>query len=111
MGTFKFNNNISTKTLSATLEGVFSVEEAVNFMVKFKQTVAVLKTNQYNFILDCEKVGVGTKESVEKLGECFALYKQYNFKHITFEVRTNSILKMQLSRLARTISLTNFDIK
>lgn len=111
MGQFSFHNNASLKTLEVTVEGVMSVPEAVSFISQYKKNIAAVQADQYELSFDCTKLGVSSKESTEKLDECFKMYKQANFKKIVFKVGNSPILKMQLSRLAKTVDLKNYEFK
>lgn len=111
MGKFSIHANPAAKTLESKVEGVMSVQDAVNFIAQYKHAAAAIPTTQYSLIFDCTKLGVSPKESQEKLMECFALYKQANFKETLFLVGNNSILKMQLSRMAQSAHLERYQIK
>lgn len=111
MGNFTFNNNSIKKTLEITVEGMMSISDATNFISSYKRQASAIPTNQYTLNFDCTKLGVSTKEATEKLNECFKLYKDSNFKKVTFVVGNNPILKMQLHRMATSVGLNNCDIK
>lgn len=111
MGKFSIYNNIATKTLECKVEGVITVQEAVSFIDQFRYSITTISPSQYILSFDCTQLSVSTKDSQEKLEECFKLYKEANFKQIVCQVGKNSILKMQLTRMANTVHLDNFSVE
>lgn len=110
MGSFNIQNNVSTKTLVCIVEGNMTVQDAATFMNQYNHAVASISPSQYTLTLDCTKLKVSSKESQEKLAACFQMYKQSHFKQIVFHTGNNSILMMQLTRLAHATKLENFKV-
>lgn len=110
MGKFNIKVNERLKTVESSVEGVISVSEAQNFIKEYNKIISGILANEYILKFDCTKLSVSPKESQEKLTECFKLYKDSNFKKVIFNVGSNSILKMQLKRLAQTIDFKNYEI-
>lgn len=110
MGQFSFNNGTSTKTLKIKVEGLMSVTDANNFIAQYKKNLSIINPSHYTLEFDCTDLAVSTKESVEKLENCFKLYKQSNFSKVIFKTGGNSILKIQLNRIAKNTGLASYQI-
>lgn len=111
MGQFSFNNNVGQKIFNIKINGAMSVTDGMNFISQYKKNTGAITPSDYTLEFECEHLQVSTKDSAEKLEECFKMYKQSNFKKIVFKVGSNSILKMQLNRIGKTIGLSNYEFK
>lgn len=111
MGQFRFNHNTGAKKLEVVLEGTFDQKDDMAYITEYKRLVKSIDANNYEFHLDCTNFGVSAPNIAELLEERFKLYKDDNFKNITFILAENSVvLKMQFSRLAKKAGLTNYNI-
>lgn len=111
MGQFSFNSNAVQKIISIKISGSMSVSDGMNFISQYRKIVYAITPSQYTLEFDCKDLQVSTKDSVEKLEECFKLYKQDNFKKVVFKAGDNAILKMQLNRIGKTAGLSNYEFK
>lgn len=109
MGKFSFLNNTSDKIIEIKVEGMMSLSDANNFIEHYKNNISKIQPTQYILEFDCKELGVSTKDSAVKLNECFQLYKQDKFKKVVFNVGNNQLLKMQLTKMASSVNLSNYE--
>ncbi|MNP80855.1 hypothetical protein D3C76_1790610 [compost metagenome] len=65
---------------------------------------------KYDIVLDCTGLNVSTSDVLPMLEQCYLLYQQSGFKKVVFTITKSPILKMQLSRVARSTNLENYEI-
>ena len=111
MGKFNIRVNVMTKVVESSVEGVMSVEDAANFILQYQKAVCKIPTFEYTLFFDCRKLEISPPESQKKLEECFKLYEQANFKEVVFKAGDNSVLKMQLSRIAKNSKLNHYKVE
>jgi len=110
MGTFNFALNSSTQQLDVQVEGTMSAEDGGRFIQEYNQIVSTFDATQYEIILDCRTLNVSSPDTLPMLEQCYLLYQQSGFKKVVFVIAKSPVLKMQLSRVARTTKLTNYEI-
>ncbi|ANS73584.1 hypothetical protein AWM70_02480 [Paenibacillus yonginensis] len=109
MGSFSIELLKAAKTMKVRVEGVFSPEDGKASIEAYHRYISEIHVPDYVIDLDCRGLEVSAPESLPHLGHCFELYKKDGFKKIIFRISGNPILKMQLSSVARTSNLTNFE--
>lgn len=110
MGTFSFAPNSAAKTLNVVVEGTFSPEDAGRFIQDYNTILGGFDPKEYEIILDCRTLNVSSPDTLPMLEQCYILYKETGFKKVTFTIAKSPVLKMQLSRVARTTKLENYEI-
>jgi len=110
MGSFILKPDVSKKLLNIELEGSFSEEDGLRSISAYQDTVAKLTPAEYELHIDCKRLNVTAPEIVPLLEGCLAMFKKDGFKKVILTLENNAILKMQLSRLGRTVGLDNLEI-
>lgn len=110
MGNFNFSINQAKKVFDVTVAGSFNETDAVNFINQYKAKTATFKPTEYIIDLDCTELNVTTQDVVPMLEQCYKMYQESGFSKVTFKIKENTILKMQLNRVARSTHLQNFEI-
>lgn len=108
--TFKINKNALAKKIDVSVGDKMTVAEAERFANEFQRTVAGIDASSFELHVDCTSMKVLTPELSEKLTGAMQLYRQAGFKKVIFLTQNDPILKMQLSRVARTAGLTNAEV-
>ncbi|UQZ33577.1 hypothetical protein C2I18_08490 [Paenibacillus sp. PK3_47] len=111
MGSFKFATNTAGRTLDVQVEGTMSEADAGRFIEEYNQTVSRFDPTEYDIILDCTGLNVSSPDMLPMLEQCYILYKQSGFKKVIFTIAKSPVLKMQLSRIARSTKLENYEIR
>lgn len=110
VSTYKITKNISAKKVEVTVGEQMSIPEAQRFATEFQHTAASVDASNFELDVDCTGMKVLNQEMAEALEAAMGLYLQAGFKKVIFVVQNNTILKMQLSRIARKAGLTNADV-
>ncbi|WML52255.1 hypothetical protein RCG17_23175 [Neobacillus sp. PS3-12] len=110
MGNFNFRINQSKKVFDVTVAGSFNETDALNFINQYKTRTATIKPTEYIIDLDCTELNVTNPDVVPMLEQCYKMYRESGFSKVSFKIKKNPILKMQLSRIARNTQLKNFEI-
>ncbi|MBY9078480.1 hypothetical protein KIH86_00810 [Paenibacillus sp. HN-1] len=111
MGTFNLKTDKASQTLQVSVGGTFTSEDAGRFINEYNSTVATFDPKQYEIVLDCTGLNVSSPDVLPMLEQCYVLYKNSGFKKVIFTIKSNPILKMQLSRVARATKLENYEIQ
>lgn len=110
MGNFILTTDVPNKVLNIELEGAFSQEDGLRSISAYQDTIAPINTQEYHLNIDCKKLNVTAPEIVPLLEGCLQMFKKDEFKKVVLTLENNSILKMQLSRLGRSVGLNNLEI-
>ena len=110
MGTFNLKTDASNKVLHIELAGSFSQEDGLHSIAAYQDAIASMNTKEFNLDIDCKKLNVTAPEIVPLLEGCLAMLKKSEFKKVVLTLENNTILKMQLARLGRTVGLDNLQI-
>ncbi|MEK4060861.1 MULTISPECIES: hypothetical protein [Paenibacillus] len=110
MGSFKFATNTKEHKLDVQVEGTMSEEDAGRFIQEYNQTVSKFDPAEYEIVLDCTALNVSSPDVLPMLEQCYILYQQSGFKKVVFTIAKSPVLKMQLSRVARSTKLANYEI-
>ncbi|WP_151737385.1 hypothetical protein [Paenibacillus tengchongensis] len=111
MGSFKFATDTTAKVLNVQVEGTMSEEDAIRFITEYNETVSKFQPTEYEIDLDCTQLNVSSPDVLPMLEQCYLLYQQSGFKKVIFTIEKSPVLKMQLSRVARTTKLENYEIR
>ena len=97
------------KEVHIFVKGKMTIEDARFFIKDYQTKTSSIKGAEYELIVDCTDMEVLTQDMTDNLTEVMKMYKQTEFKKVTFQVN-KSILKMQLGRIVRTAGLTQSEI-
>lgn len=110
MGTYNMNVNQSKKVYEGKIEGTFSSEDGLNFISSYNKDLSTFNPKEYTISFDCTELNVSTPDVTAILEQCYIMYKKSGFKKVTFKIKNNPILKMQLNRLAKKTGLENSEV-
>ncbi|WOC33148.1 MULTISPECIES: hypothetical protein [Caproicibacterium] len=84
---------------------------AAKFFQEYKQTISTIAPAQTILEIDAKELSIVTSDMQESLKSCLALYQKTGFKQIIMHMdKSNSILSMQVKRIAAAAGLSNFSI-
>lgn len=95
------------KLVNMTVAGKMTMEDAELFLQDYKRKIDPIPGHQYDLIVDCTDMEVLTPEMLENLTGVMKMYKSTGFNTITYNIKENPVLKMQLKRMAKNSGLTN----
>ncbi|AHM66939.1 hypothetical protein ACT3XG_16020 [Paenibacillus polymyxa] len=99
------------KTVHMAVNGVFSQEEYDSFVKDYIAKTSSIQASSFTLKVDCTQMALLGPGEVEKLKGSFARYKETGFAKIIFVISLQqTIIKMQLGRVAREAGLNNVDI-
>lgn len=84
--------------------------EADQFEKEFGAVLASINPADFTLEIDSMYMRVLTPEMAARLEGTMAFYKQAGFKKILIKLDNNSVLKMQVNRVARQAGLTNVEV-
>lgn len=102
--------NTIRKVVNVCVEGRMTLEDSKLFVSEYNTKMNTINTSEYTLEVDCVNMPVVTPEMAEELTGVMGLYNSTGFNKVIFQVKSNNILKMQLSRLARKAGLTNASV-
>ncbi|WP_078578279.1 hypothetical protein [Salipaludibacillus agaradhaerens] len=106
---YKLGLNTPAKKVEMEVNGTFSPKDVENFVNEYQKIVDKINATEYTLDIDCSKLDILQQEMVPSMEGAFTLYKESGFKKVILNVKS-SVLKMQLSRLARNTKLTTAEI-
>lgn len=95
----------ANKELKVKVWGMFEPEDATSFLVDFKKTVSTIQPSEFVLSFDTGELKVSKQEMMPMLEGCFKMYKDLAFRKVSIGTKDNTILKMQLNRIAKKIEL------
>ncbi|HWJ77368.1 MAG TPA: hypothetical protein VNR61_04715 [Niallia sp.] len=98
--------NMSTKTVNISVAGKMTLEDAKLFVSEYNRKMSQINGADYVLEVDCKEMQVLTPEMTEDLTGVMKMYKSTGFKEVIFQIKSNTILKMQLSRIVRNAALS-----
>lgn len=98
--------NKATKVVNMTVAGQMTMEDAKLFVGEYKTKIGPLNGSEFDLVVDCTEMKVLTPELSEDLTGVMKMYKDTGFKTVTYNIKGNAILKMQLTRICRNAGLT-----
>ncbi|WP_010098040.1 hypothetical protein [Ornithinibacillus scapharcae] len=102
--------NSAKKIVNMTVAGQMTMADAELFVSDYQSKIGPINGSEYELFVDCTDMKVLTQEMSQNLTEVMKMYKETGFKKIIYTIKGNSILKMQLSRIARSIDLTQAEV-
>lgn len=106
-GSYAINLDKAKKEIGLKINGSFTPDKVDQFIKDYNSNVNSINASEYILKLDVKDLELVSPEMVPLLEDCYALYRDSKFKKVVFEISNNIIVKMQLSRLARKVGLTN----
>lgn len=108
---FTIEVNEATKTMEMMISGTFTAQDYEDFVTDYTAKTSSINTAQYYLVVDCKTMDLLTPGEVEKLRGSFIRYKESGFvKSIFIIMPSQSIMQMQLERIARKAGLTNYEV-
>lgn len=100
MGKYRIITSPYKKEIFIKVEGIYTISDANLFITDFKREVSKITPSEYNLSFDCTYLGVTSPPTLYKLEECFALYRDLNFKKVTINTGGNFVLRNQMKKLS-----------
>ena len=88
----------------------FTDEDVKNFVNDYLKNMSSIDTSAYTLEVDCTTMKVVEAKMAPKLEASFNMYKESGFNKVIFQISKNTVLKMQLNRIARGAGLTNSEV-
>lgn len=107
---YAMKTNTAKKTVDLVVSGTFTPEKVQRFVNDYQKEVGKVNPKDYSLVLDCTDLDVVTQDMIPDLEACYRMYKDSGFNKVIFEIQDKPIVKMQLSRIARTSGLTNAEV-
>ncbi|SMF91744.1 hypothetical protein SAMN05661091_5557 [Paenibacillus uliginis N3/975] len=108
---FSIEINKATKTMEMMVSGTFTAQDYEDFVNDYVTKTSSIDASQYLLEVDCRMMDLLTPGEVDKLQGSFTRYKETGFAKVNFIVtESQSIIKMQLGRVARMAGLTNIEV-
>ena len=105
MGSYKMEVNKVKQEVNIAIIGSFTPEQAELFMKEYNRHINTIKATDFTLLIDCTDLTVVTPDLVPALEACYTLYESSKFNKVIFEIKNNTIIKMQLNRIARKVGL------
>lgn len=104
-GSFKINVNKVKKQVEMEIRGTFTPEQAKDFHNEYQSKVKSIKANDYVLVVDALDMKLITQDMLDKLQFSFEMYRESNFQLVHFLIKKSTIMKMQLTRVAKNANL------
>ena len=109
-GYYSIKVNTIGKVVDMVVSGTFTPEKAQQFINDYQNRIGAITAENFTLKFDCTDLDVVTQDMIPDLEQCYQLYKSSGFKKVIFEIKKNPIIKMQLSRIARKVGLSNAEV-
>ena len=110
MGSFVFDLKHEEKALNVMIEGMFTPQNALDFIAEYQKNIAEIKPAEYALVFDATNLKVSTQEVLPMLESCVQLYKQTGFKKIVMNMGSSAIVKNQIKRVIEKVGLLNCEV-
>lgn len=108
---YSIRTNQSTQKVEMKVNGTFTPQDYQNFARDYAKMAASIDAQAFTLIVDCRDMDLLGSEEVEKLKGSFLSYKETGFRRVLFTISpAQTIIKMQLARVARQAGLDNHEI-
>ncbi len=108
---FSIEINTATKTMEMMVSGTFTPQDYEDFVKDYAAKTSTIDATQYVLEVDCRTMQLLAPGEVDKLKGSFESYKESGFAKVIFIVtEAQSIIKMQLGRVARGAGLSNNEV-
>ncbi|AET61704.1 hypothetical protein HPL003_24940 [Paenibacillus terrae HPL-003] len=109
--TYSIEVDQTIKTVHMAVNGVFSQAEYDRFVKEYVSKTSSIQASSFTLQVDCTQMALLGPGEVEKLKGSFVRYKETGFAKVIFVISLQqTIIKMQLGRIAREAGLNNVDI-
>lgn len=108
MKKYDFKVDSSKKVFTIVGGGMFSLEDAQNFMAEYRANVAKINPQDYVLIVDAKDVKVNSPEVIPLLEEMIGLYASTPFKKKFSVVIESSIAQNQVKRVGKDTLTSTF---
>ena len=108
MATFRFSS--APGVFYVTLEGLFNKDSAAQYVNSFLYELNKIDPPNCELYFDVTKFQLLPAEMLETLEGCFKLYQSIGFKKILINLGGNTILGMQVTRIAKRAGLENYEL-
>lgn len=88
-----------------SVAGQMTMEDAEVFIKEYNAKIKPLNGADYDLYVDCTDMKLLNQDMSKDLTEVMKMYKETGFKTITFTIKQNVTLKMQLSRIAKSAGI------
>jgi len=110
MGSFIFDLRPQEKVINVMIEGMFTPQNAVDFIAEYQKNVAGIKPSEFALVFDATNLKVSTQEVLPMLENCMQLYKQTGFEKIVVNMGSSAIVKNQVMRVVEKVGLLNCEV-
>lgn len=110
VSTYQIKKNLAGKKIDLTVGDQMTPVEAEKFQKEFSALLASIPAAQFDLEIDSAHMKVLTPDMANRLEGAMALYKQAGFKRVLVKLPNTPVLKMQVSRIARQVGLTNMEV-
>lgn len=107
---YEMKLNPAAKEFFIQVEGSFTEDKANQFITDYKRHISKINPADYKLRLDSKSLHLVTQEMQPSLEGCLELYKQSQFGEVIIELNKSAVAKMQISRLANNVGLSNITI-
>lgn len=108
---YSIQTNQAAKKVEMKVSGTFTPQDYQNFVRDYAKMASSIDAKTFTLEVDCRDMDLLATEEVEKLKGSFASYKETGFQKVIFIISTSqTIIKMQLARVAREAGLSNHEV-
>ena len=108
---YSIQTNQAAKKVEMKISGTFTPQDYQNFVRDYAKMAASIDAGSFTLEVDCREMDLLATEEVEKLKGSFVSYKETGFHKTVFIISpSQTIIKMQLARVAREAGLANVEI-
>lgn len=108
---YSIHTNQTAKKVDMKVSGTFTPQDYQNFVRDYAKMASSIDAKTFTLEVDCRGMDLLATEEVEKLKGSFTSYKETGFQKVVFIISSaQTIIKMQLSRVARQAGLDNHEI-
>lgn len=111
LSTYQIRKDAVNKKIFISVGDKMTKDVAGKFVREYDMTVRSVNAAEYTLDIDCTHMKVLTPELADELEASFNVYKASGINKILFQIQDDIVLKMQVSRLARKVGLTNTEFK
>lgn len=108
---FSIETDVANRKMNMMVSGTFTAQDYTDFVKDYADKTSKINTTEYILEVDCRSMDLLGTGEVEKLTGSFTRYKESGFSKVIFIVsKEQSIIKMQLGRVARNAGLHNNEV-
>ncbi|NGZ74337.1 hypothetical protein [Saccharibacillus alkalitolerans] len=108
---YSIQTNQAAKKVDMKVSGTFTPQDYQNFVRDYAKMASSIDAKTFTLEVDCRDMDLLGTDEVEKLKGSFTSYKETGFQKVVFIISpAQTIIKMQLGRVARESGLSNHEI-